>query len=144
MADVTKLLMRTFGGLNVALYRASKGRVMGKARGMPVLLLTVKGRKTGSPHTTPVVYLDLDGSYLVAGSAGGSPKEPQWFRNLRATDTATIEIGDRRIAVDVAVADQDRHAELWKRLTDRAPFFSGYQDKTERQIPLATLTPRSS
>ena len=83
MANVQRLLMRAFGGLNIGLYRASGGRLMGKVRGVPVLLLTVAGRKTGAMHTTPVSYFEDDGRFIVTGSAGGSASEPQWFRNLR-------------------------------------------------------------
>jgi hypothetical protein len=54
MANVQRLLMRAMGTLNILIYRASGGRVMGKVRGVPVLLLTVAGRRTGAEHTTPV------------------------------------------------------------------------------------------
>ena len=69
--------------------RQSKG-------GSPVLILTVNGRKTGQPFSAPVAYVERDGGRLVVGSAGGSPHEPQWFKNLRATDHAVVEAGDRR------------------------------------------------
>src|SRR5689334_21713959 len=86
MADAQKVLMRSMGALNVWLYRASGGRVMGRVRGYPVLLLTVAGRRTGVEHPTPVGYFEDNGRYVVTGSAGGSPSEPQWFRNLRHAD----------------------------------------------------------
>jgi deazaflavin-dependent oxidoreductase (nitroreductase family) len=137
-----KTVMRVAGSVNTALYRASKGRLGGKVKGMPILLLTVKGRKTGVLRTTPVVYFMDGDDYIVSGSAGGQPAEPNWFRNLRATDTATVEVGDRRFDVSVAVASDEGHAELWSKLVVHGPFFNGYQAKTTRQIPLARLTPR--
>ncbi|GLZ29980.1 hypothetical protein Lesp02_21700 [Lentzea sp. NBRC 105346] len=138
---VGKAVWRAMTALNVWLYRASKGRVMGKIRGVPVLLLTVKGRKTGAEHTTPVSYFEDAGGYVVTGSAGGQPVEPQWFRNVRRAEHAVIEVGDRKIDVDVHVADPEQHKVLWDKLVGRAPFFANYQAKVEREIPMAVLTP---
>lgn len=134
-------MMRLFGALNIRLYRASKGRVMGKARGVPVLLLSVPGRKSGVRHTTPVSYIRDGDRYVVTGSGGGQPAEPQWFRNLRAADRAEIEVGPARIPVAVIVASPDEHAVLWARLVAQAPFFAKYQTKVVRDIPMAVLIP---
>jgi deazaflavin-dependent oxidoreductase (nitroreductase family) len=80
----------------------------------------------------------------VCGSAGGAAAEPQWFRNLRHADTATIEVGDERMEVDVHVAHGDERDRLWRRLLEVAPFFGGYEAKAAgRVIPLAALTPRA-
>ena len=143
MIDVRRVLTRAAVSVNIAVYRASKGRVMGKVRGSaPVLLLTVPGRTTGRPHTTPVSYLADGDRFVVTGSAGGSPREPQWFRNLRAADRAVIEVGDRRLDVDVKVANPAERAALWARLVERSPFFAKYQAKVKREIPMAILSPR--
>ena len=134
-------LMRIGNTLNVRRYRRSEGRRGGRIRGMPVLLLTVAGRRTGAPHTNPVVYFEDDGRYVVCGSGGGQRDEPQWFRNVRVAPTASIDIGARQIPVTVQVAEGDEYKRLWQRLTSIGPFFEGYQRKTERVIPLAVLTP---
>jgi F420H(2)-dependent quinone reductase len=141
VAGFQSTMMRAMGALNTRLYRASKGRVMGKVRGQPVLLLTVAGRKTGLPRTTPVAYFEDAGRFVVTASAGGSPRDPQWFRNLQAADRAQVEVGGQRIDVAVAVAGPDERAELWQKLLARAPFFANYQAKVERQIPMVALTP---
>jgi deazaflavin-dependent oxidoreductase (nitroreductase family) len=138
---VPKILIRAGRALNNGLYRATGGRLMGTVRGMPVLLLTVRGRKTGAMHTTAVLYLEDDGTYLVTGSGGGSAKEPQWFQNLRRADEAEIEVGRRRLGVSVTVADGAQREILWQKLLVHAPFFADYQAKVERQIPMAVLTP---
>ena len=78
---VPKPLVRAGRRLSNGLYRTSGGRLMGRVRGMPVLLITVPGRKTGDPHTTPVLYFEDDGKFLVTGSGSGSVEEPQWFKN---------------------------------------------------------------
>ena len=72
VVDVTRQVMRAGAALHLRVYRASGGRLMGRTSGLPVLLLTVAGRTTGTPHTTPLVYLDSGGRYVVTGSAGGS------------------------------------------------------------------------
>lgn len=104
-------------------------------------MLTVAGRKTGVPRTTAVSYIEDAGRYVVTGSAGGARSEPQWFRNLRNADKAVIEVGRRRMDVTVAVAEAEEGRALWERLVGRAPFFAKYQNKVEREIPMAVLTP---
>ena len=104
MASFQRMAMRTAGAVSNRLYRVSGGRLMGKVRGVPVLLLTVPGRKTGVEHTTAVSYFKDDGSFVVTGSAGGAASDPQWFRNLRRADQAVIEVGPKRIDVSVSIA----------------------------------------
>ena len=141
MADVQRLMMRASGALNTRLYRASGGRVMGKVRGVPVLLLSVAGRRTGLEHTTPVSYFKDGDRFIVTGSAGGTVSDPQWFENLRHANRALIEVGRQRIDVAVAIAGPGEHKILWEQLLARAPFFAKYQAKVEREIPMAVLTP---
>jgi F420H(2)-dependent quinone reductase len=141
MASFQRTAMRAAGAVNNRLYRMSGGRVMGKARGVPVLLLTVAGRKSGVEHTTAVSYFKDDGSFVVTGSGGGAPSDPQWFRNLRHADRAVIEVGPKRIDVTVSVAGAEEHKVLWEKLTAAAPSFAKYQTKVEREIPMAVLTP---
>jgi len=146
LLDVTKVqrsVMHAANALNSGLYRASGGRLMGKLRGMPVLLITVAGRKTGTMRTNPVMYLEDDGRYVVTGSGAGSAADPQWFKNLRSTHEAEIEIGRHKLAVGVSVAAGEQRDILWKKLVARAPFFADYQRKVERQIPMAILMPKT-
>lgn len=134
-------MTRAFGTLSIRLYRWSNGHLMGKVRGIRVLLLTVAGRKTGVEHTTAVSYFEDSGSFVVTGSAGGSPSEPQWFKNLRNADRAVIEVGSTRIDVTVEIAGPEEHSILWNKLIAVAPFFAQYQSKVEREIPMAILKP---
>jgi deazaflavin-dependent oxidoreductase (nitroreductase family) len=139
---VPKPLVRAGTAMSNGLYRVSGGRgLMDKVRGMPMLLITVAGRKTGDEHTNPVLYLEDDGKYVVTGSGAGSAKEPQWFKNLRRTDRAEIEVGRRHLPVSVEVTEGAEREVLWQRLLVRAPFFADHQKKVERQISMAVLTP---
>lgn len=143
MNAVVKRLMRVGSGLAVFLYRRSNGRIGGTARGgTPVLLLTVPGRKTGTPYTTPVSYFDHQDGYVVTGTAGGTKQDPQWFRNLRAASRAHIELGPRHLDVDVHVATGAERDRLWREVVlARAPSFAAYEEKSGRVIPVAVLTP---
>ena len=137
-------LFRVANRLAVALYRRSGGRIGGSAKGIPVLLITVPGRRTGSPHTVPVAYIEHANGYIVTGSAGGTKAEPQWFRNVRATRRVQIEIGHERYDAEVLVPDAAERDRLWQDVVlERAPFFAKYQEKAGRTIPLAVLSPRS-
>lgn len=122
------------------LYRRGIGT---SAKGLPVMLITVVGRKTGTPRTVPVVYFDLDdGRYLVAASAGGSKPEPQWVRNIRAAKHAQVQLGDRTIDVDAEVLGPAERDFLWQDVVlAQAPFFAKYEQKAGRVIAVVLLTP---
>jgi len=126
------------------LYRRFDTPMLRTARGLPVLLITVAGRKTGTPYTTPVAYFTDGDDYVVCGSAGGAREEPQWFRNLRRTDRAHVEIADEEFGVTVHVATGPEHDRLMARLLELSPHFADYQRKIERKggsrtLPLAVL-----
>jgi deazaflavin-dependent oxidoreductase (nitroreductase family) len=142
LGPVLRRVARNANLLATSLYRRSGGRIGGSAKGVPVLLITVPGRKTGTPHTAPVAYFEDGGRYLVTGSAGGTKTDPQWFRNLRAATRVQIQIGNSQYDVDAHVpkgADRDR---LWQDVVlARAPFFAKYEEKAGRIIPVAVLDP---
>jgi len=143
MNQVTRTMMRGASKLAVAAYRASGGRIGGKAAGgVPVLLLTVAGRRTGQPHTTAVGYFEHEGGYLVVGSAGGLPQDPQWFRNLRAAAGAEVQVGRRVLPVSVReLVGAERDTAWTDVVLVRCPPFGKYEQKTTRKMPLALLTP---
>lgn len=125
----------------VFLYRSSGGRIGGKVGNNPVLLLTTKGRKSGKQRTVPVMYF-MDGpDYVVTASAGGAPKNPGWFHNVRNNPQATIETGRQRINVVGEVAGPEKRDQLWTHLLEIAPGFANYQKRTSRQIPMILLRP---
>jgi F420H(2)-dependent quinone reductase len=140
MNALVKKLMTTANATHVALYRRTGGRRFNRIKGWPVSLLTVAGRKTGTRRTTPVVYFERDGAWLVIGSAGGGKAEPQWFRNLRSADRATLEIGEQKHEVGVRITEGEERDALWAWVVEQAPFFDGYRQKSGRTIPIAELT----
>ncbi|MGL1539776.1 nitroreductase/quinone reductase family protein, partial [Vibrio parahaemolyticus] len=79
--------------MHVALFRMTGGRFGGKfPGGAPVLLLTVKGRKTGKPRTSPLLYLEDGETIVVVASKGGAPEDPLWFKNLLANPEVEVEM----------------------------------------------------
>ena len=143
MNPAMKALWRVTSRVAVALYRLSGGRIGGKAAGgVPVLLFTVKGRKSGTPHTSCVGYFEDQGGWLVVGSGGGTPREPQWFRNLRAADRAEVQVGRERHRVTIRVLPGPERDVAWRDIVvARCPPFAKYETKTTRTIPIALLTP---
>ena len=142
MASIGQRLWKAGNTASVWMYRRTGGKVNGRVRGVPVLLLTVAGRRTGAPHTTPVGYFERDGSYYLAASAGGRPAEPQWIRNLRAATHASVQIGGSTRPVTVEVLHGAARDAAWNDVVvARAPFFAAYETKSGRTIPVARLTP---
>jgi deazaflavin-dependent oxidoreductase (nitroreductase family) len=131
---------------NVWLYRRTNGRVGGRGAGkLPVLLLTVPGRKSGTPHTVPVAYFDRNGGYVVVGTgAGGSKRTPQWCLNLEAAGKGRIQVGEREHDVAAHLASGAERDELWAQIAPRAPHFAKWQARTGRTLPIAVLTAHSS
>jgi deazaflavin-dependent oxidoreductase (nitroreductase family) len=129
---------------HTAVYRATNGLVGHRVPGAPpMLLLDHVGAKSGTKRTTPLVYIE-DGSDLVlVASKGGHPKHPAWYHNLRANPDTTIQVGSKRRAVKARVATGEEHKRLWPKAVDAYSGYRGYQERTDRKIPLVILEPRT-
>ena len=136
-------LIKAFANAHVALYRLSGGALGGKLGKGPVALLTVRGRKSGKPLTTPLIYVETDRGYAVIASFGGSPKHPAWYLNLKAAGVAELELGRRQISVRVEEAPigSDRYRVIWRDTVAVYPDYSSYQARTSRPIPVVELIP---
>ncbi|MBC9733034.1 nitroreductase family deazaflavin-dependent oxidoreductase [Nocardioides marmotae] len=113
--------------------------------GLPNLTLTVPGRKSGVPRSTPLLCVPHDGGWLVAGSYFGDPKMPMWVRNLRAADptsgTVTATMGGRTVTVAARELDGEARAEAWQAMLRTWPNYALYEQRTDRTIPVFHLTP---
>lgn len=109
-----------------------------------MLLLTTTGRKTGRRRTTPLLYVEEHGRYVVVASVGGAPSHPAWYLNLRSNPAATIQVGGRRLAVRAETAGLEERARLWPRLTQMWPQYDAYRAKTRREIPVVILAPSAT
>jgi F420H(2)-dependent quinone reductase len=130
---------------NVWLYRRTDGRVGGRGMGrLPLLLLTVPGRKSGTLRTVPVAYVDHDGRRILVGTGmGGSKAVPQWFLNLQAAGRGRIRIGERELEVDARLASGAERDELWPQVAARAPHFARWQARSGRILPVVVLSARA-
>ena len=129
---------------NAALYRRSGGKLGGRwKRRNPILLLEHEGRRSGKRRTTPLVYLRDGDDYVVVGSRGGSDHDPAWLHNLRAKPHATIQVGAERRHVVASVASPSERARLWPKLVEANPDYATYERRTERELPVVLLRPRS-
>ncbi len=135
------MILKLVSRVHVALYRASGGRIGGRFKVAPVLLLTTTGRKTGKRRTTPLLYGEDAGRYVIVASVGGAPKHPAWYLNLRGNPEATIQVGGRKLEVHADTASPDERARLWTLMTQMYPGYDDYQAKTSREIPVVILTP---
>ncbi len=136
----TRFAMRSLGSLHRGLFRLSRGRIGGKVGQLPVLLLTTTGRKSGQPRTWPLGYIRDGERLVVVASAGGEPKHPAWYVNLRADPRVTVQLGGESVAMRAETATGPERARLWGRLIAVFPGFAEYQRKTSREIPVVVLT----
>lgn len=127
--------------LNVWLYRVSRGWLGGRMGRAPVLLLHHRGRKTGKPRVTPVLYLPDGERLVVVASRGGADANPAWFGNLLAHPRTQVEVGRARRPVVARRATADERAAYWPRLVEIYPSFDLYRRRTEREIPVVVLEP---
>ncbi|MGH8972651.1 MAG: nitroreductase family deazaflavin-dependent oxidoreductase [Acidimicrobiia bacterium] len=135
----TKVVTRT----HIALYRSTGGKLGGRFRGSPALLLTTTGRRSGKPRTNPLLYIDDGSRKIVVASSGGADKHPAWYQNLVAHPEVTVQAGPAVQRMRAEVADPEERARLWPPLVAMYPTYDDYQAKTERQLPVVVLTPAS-
>ena len=129
--------------LNIVVWRASKGRLMGHMQQMPVGLLHHVGRKSGKERVTPVIYLADGDDLVIVASKGGTDKNPAWFHNLLAAPETEIELrGGERRRVRARQASQAERDGYWPRLVEKYSRYADYQRATDRMIPVVVLEPR--
>lgn len=132
-------LLRAAGLCHRSLYRASGGRLGRTLAGAPVLLLTTTGRRTGRPRTHPLCYLELAGRLVMVASAGGAPRHPAWYLNLRRDPRVTVQRGPVIQAMVARSATGAERAWLWERVVARYPVCAEYRRAAGREIPLVVL-----
>jgi deazaflavin-dependent oxidoreductase (nitroreductase family) len=129
------------GAEHVRAYRESGGEIGYLWNGVPTLLLTVTGRRSEQPRTSALIFARDGEDYLVVASMGGAPRHPQWYRNLRWTPRAQIQVRDQTIDVTARTASPKDKPRLWSIVTGVWPNYDAYQSRTDRDIPVVVLTP---
>jgi deazaflavin-dependent oxidoreductase (nitroreductase family) len=124
-------------------FRANEGRVGGNFDGAPMVLLTTTGAKSGKQFTTPLVYLPDAANpkrIFIFASKAGAPSNPDWYYNLTANPTVTIEVGPEKFeasATEITGAPRD---EIYAEQVGHMPGFADYEKSTTRVIPVIALT----
>jgi deazaflavin-dependent oxidoreductase (nitroreductase family) len=105
--------------------------------GMPIIIVTTRGNRTGALRKTPLMRVEHDGEYVLVGSQGGAPKDPVWVRNLRSDPTAVmLQDGPEPWDADVREVTGEEREVWWKRAAAAYPPYDDYQAATDRSIPV--------
>ena len=135
----SRLLARFAPRGDVALLRLTKGR-FALTFGLPVLLLTTTGRKSGEPRATPLLYLRHGDAVAVIGTKFGSPREPAWALNLRANPRAVVLLAGEEWSASARLTTGDERSALWEQARSIYGGFDKYQARVgEREIPIFVL-----
>ena len=125
--------------IHTAVYRWSGGRLGARLAGIPMLLLTTRGRTSGLPRTLPLAYVPDGDDFVVVASNGGQEVDPAWWRNLQKTPEAKLQVGRESFAVRGRQASPAERARLWPLLTQANPAWGAYEKNTKRPIPVVIL-----
>lgn len=123
------------------LYESSGGTKGTTLRGMPVVVLTSKGAKTGKLRKTALMRVEHDGQYAVVASRGGAPTHPFWYHNLVANPLVELQDGPHKADYIAHLAEGEERELWWERAVAAYPDYADYQLKTERVIPVFVLVP---
>lgn len=143
MATLPRMRDRTaknLSALHVFLYRLSGGRVGRRLVDNDMLLLTTVGRKSGKPHTVPLLYLADGDALVVIASWGGRPHHPEWYVNLQARPYATVQVVARRWKVRADTMGPEERGVWWPKIVQAHGTYADYQQRTDRRIPVVRLT----
>ena len=124
-------------------YAESDGKDAADMKGMPIILLTTVGAKTGKLRKTPLMRVEHDGEYAVVASLGGAPKNPVWYYNIAKNPRVELQDGSVTRDYDAREVFGDEKAVWWERAVAAYPDYADYQKNTDRQIPVFVLTPLS-
>jgi deazaflavin-dependent oxidoreductase (nitroreductase family) len=128
--------------IHLALFDLSKGRLIGKVRGMPFIELITTGRRSGKERATmltvPIVEED---HFVLVASFGGDDRHPAWYLNLRANPEVRVRMAGSTRTMIARTATEEERAELWPRITSAHGGYARYQRRTDRRIPVVILEP---
>ena len=135
-APPPRWVLKAFTKFNVFVYKLSAGRLMNKLSGMPIILVKMKGAKTGKTRTIPLMYVPHEKGVVLVASQGGAPKHPAWYHNLvKYPEVEVTQGGQTRKLTARRVSDEEK-AELWPTCCKFYPPYQQYQERTDRNIPV--------
>ncbi|MEO3803569.1 nitroreductase family deazaflavin-dependent oxidoreductase [Nonomuraea sp. B1E8] len=128
-----------YGKEHVQRYQETDGAEGHDWNNTTVLLLTTKGRKSGRPYTTPLIYQRHGDDHVIVASKGGDPDHPEWYKNLLANPDVDVQVKDQRFKARARTAIPEEKPELWRLMTATWPDYDNYQRQTDREIPVVVL-----
>jgi deazaflavin-dependent oxidoreductase (nitroreductase family) len=130
-------------GIHRVVFNVSKGRIFGKAFGMPLVELVTTGRRSGKQRSTMLAVPIVDGDRLVlVASFGGDDRHPAWYLNLQANPEVRATIAGSTRTMIARIATEEERVELWPQITSVFEGYARYQKRTERPIPVVILEPK--
>jgi deazaflavin-dependent oxidoreductase (nitroreductase family) len=129
-----------FGEEHVRRYQETDGEEGYDWReGSTILLLSHTGRKSGREYTTPLIFGEDGGNYVIVASQGGTPDHPDWYSNLEAQPEVGVQVKADKFQARARTAEGDERERLWTQMNGIWPHYDEYQEKTDRQIPVVVL-----
>jgi F420H(2)-dependent quinone reductase len=110
-------------------------------QGRPVVVVVMRGRRSGRLRRVPLMRVEHDGAYAAVASKGGAPEHPEWFHNLVADPEVLVHDGTAEVALRARVVEGEEREQWWERCVAAFPPYADYQEKTARQIPVFVLEP---
>jgi deazaflavin-dependent oxidoreductase (nitroreductase family) len=142
VANAKDIGARLVTGFHEAVFRLSNGRLGNRGFGMPVLILTTTGRKSGKKRTTMLTSPVQEGDAVVlVASYGGDDRHPQWVLNVRDNPDVEITMDGKTRRMRARIASPEEKAEIWPRVVDAYRGYGQYQQRTDRDIPLVICEP---
>ena len=117
-------------------YESSGGTEATTLRGVPVVVVTSVGAKSGKLRKNPVMRVQHEGRYALVASKGGAPEHPSWYRNIVEHPTVDLQDGPEKASYRTRVLEGEEREEWWRRAVEVWPDYAEYQTKTDRQIPV--------
>lgn len=132
---------RLLSSLHAVVYRLTRGHIGRRLVDNDVLLLTTRGRRSGRPHTVPLLYLREPTGLLVVASWGGRDRHPDWYLNLEADPRVEVQVSSECFPASAEILDEGHHRAAWPRVAAAYEGYAAYQARTTRRIPLVLLRP---
>lgn len=143
LADRSWPVLRRLMGGHARIYRLTHGLIGHRFPGAPpTLLLNHVGAKSGAHRTSPLTYTEDGHDFVLVASKGGHPRHPSWYHNLMANPDTSVQVGAAHRAVHARLATPQERERLWPAVVATYSGYSGYQARTDREIPLVVLEPR--
>lgn len=122
-------------------YEATGGREANLLKGVPIIVMTNVGAKSGKLHKTALMRVEHDGAYAVVASKGGAPDHPAWYWNVKANSHVELQDGEVKQDYRARQLEGEEYATWWQRAVEVWPSYAEYQEKTDRKIPVFVLEP---